>query len=85
MAIEIICLNKARELRYKASKNLHVVAGLILNLKFHEEDPDGVGDKVDFFLFPDLSLSAIYEAELVVRKWDVDFYSSMKTTHTYTA
>ena len=47
-----------------------MVAGLILSLAFHTEDPDGVEDTVNIFLFPDLSLSAISKAALVVRRWD---------------
>ena len=46
------------------------MAGLILSLAFHTEDPDGVEDTVNIFLFPDLSLSAISKAALVVRRWD---------------
>ena len=35
--IEILCMQKARELRYNAPSILHVVAGLILNLAFNTE------------------------------------------------
>ena len=45
------------------------MAGLQLILNFYTEDPEGVGDAVNIFLFTDLSLSAISEATLVSRRW----------------
>ena len=51
-AVEIICLRKSRELRYRALCISRAIAGMILNLEFLTEDPDGVGDKLNIFLFP---------------------------------
>ena len=61
------------------------MSGLILNLAFHTEEPDGVGDKVKILLLPNLSLSASYEAALVARQWDMALYSSPLTMYTKTA
>ena len=57
--LEILCQYKAFEICYKAPWISHVVSGLVLNLAFHKEDPDGVRFTVKIFLFPDLSLSEI--------------------------
>ena len=43
--------------------------GLILNLIFHTEYPDGVGDTVKIFQLLDLSISKISEMALVARRW----------------
>ena len=43
---------------------------MVLALAFHTEDPDGVGDALNIFLFPDLSPSEGLEAALLTRKWD---------------
>ena len=40
----------------KPSRIYHAVADLILNLELFTEDPYGVRDKVNIFLFPCLSL-----------------------------
>ena len=47
-------MHKYRELRYIETQTLHAVAGLILNLAFHTEDLDGVGETVKHFLLPNL-------------------------------
>ena len=56
-AVEIVCVHKAHELHYNAPHISDVVVGLILNLDFHTEDTDRVGDTVQIFIFPNLSLS----------------------------
>ena len=43
---------------------------IVLVLPLHTEDPKGVGDKVDIFLFLDLSPSDGSEVDLLVRLWD---------------
>ena len=57
------------------------MGGLIFNLAFHTEDPYGVRDRVNIFLFPDLSLSASSEAVLVLRWWDMALDSSILTMY----
>ena len=44
-----ISYNKARYIRYKASRISHAVAGLMISLALYTEDPVGVGDTVNFF------------------------------------
>ena len=46
------------------------VAFMVMALASHTEDPDGVGDALNIFLFPDISLSDGLEAALLTRKWD---------------
>ena len=48
---------------------MHAVAILILNLTFHTEDPDGVGDTVKVLLFTDLSLSINPKVALMASQW----------------
>ena len=43
---------------------------MVLSLAFHTEDPDGVGDALNIYLFTDLSPSEGLEAALLTRKWD---------------
>ena len=62
-----------------------MVAGLILNLTIHTENPDGVGETVNIFLLPDLSLSVSSEAVLVARKWDTSLNIITLTTYANTA
>ena len=85
MALEVACLYKAQELRYKALWISHTVAGLLLSLTFCTEDPDGVGDTVNIFLLPNPSISASSEAVLVARWWDTYLDCSMLTTFADTA
>ena len=78
--LDISFQHKARELRYKANRISYIVAGIMLSLAFHTEDPDGFVDTVDIFLFTDLSLSAGSEAGLVARRWDTVLeISTLKT------
>ena len=62
-----------------------MVAGLLIRLAFHTEDPDGVGGIVKNFLFPDLSLSAGSQVALAARQWDMALDSSTLTTYSDTA
>ena len=65
--MEIACLQKACGMTYKFPHIYHVVAGLIISLKFFREDPNGVIDKVKIFLLTNLSLSAGSEEAMVPR------------------
>ena len=44
---------------------------MVMALAVYTKDPDRVGDTLNIFLFPDLSPSAVSEAALLTRKWDV--------------
>ena len=61
------------------------MAGLILSLAFHTEDPDGVEDTVNIFLLPNLSLSSGFKAALVARWWDTELYIGTLVTYSNTA
>ena len=65
-----MCLDKARELRYKYLHVSHAVVGLLLGLFFHTEYHDGVSNTVNIFMFPDLFISTGLEVALVARRWD---------------
>ena len=80
-----MCLHKARELRYKFPYISHVVADLILNLKFFTEDPYLVGDTVNIFLFPNPPASIGLEAALLARRWNTALDSSKLTMYSDTA
>ena len=56
-ALKIVCQHKAHELRYKSTCIIHLVTGILLSLELYTENPDGVGDTVNTFLFPDHSIS----------------------------
>ena len=56
------------DLRYKAPRVSHIVYGLLMSLDFNTEALDGVGDKFNIFLFPNISLTEISEATLVARR-----------------
>ena len=43
---------------------------MVMALAFHTEDPYGVGDVLNIFLFPDLSPLTGSEAALLTHKWD---------------
>ena len=51
------------------TKNPRLVAVLVLGLALYSEDPDGMGDAINVFMFTDLSLSAVLEAALLERRW----------------
>ena len=80
-----MCTKKAHGLRYKVTHISHVVTGLILNLTFNTEDPDGIRYTVEIFLFPDISLFTSSEAALVERWWDTSLDSSTLTTYSDTS
>ena len=68
--MEVACRRKAEHLRFRVPHISHTVVVLVLGLAFYSEDPDGVGDAVNVFLFLDLSPSAGSEAALLARRWD---------------
>ena len=68
-------------MQYKDLCIIHVVTGLLLSLMFYDEDPYRVGYTVQNFLFPDLSLSAVLEEALAVRRWDTELYRISLTTY----
>ena len=85
VALDIDCQNKARELRYKATRISHIVAGLLLSLAFYTEDPDGIGNTATIFLLPGLYLLEISQSTLVARIWDTALDSSTFTSFVDTA
>ena len=68
--MEAACRRTAEHLHFRAPHISQDVSILVLGLKFYSEDPYGVGDAINVFLFPDLSPSAGSEAALLARKWD---------------
>ena len=52
VALEIACQQKALDIRYKYPRSSHTVAGMLLILSLHTEEPDEVGKIVHIFLFP---------------------------------
>ena len=69
-AMEAACRHTADGLRFRPPCNPHAVAVMVMDLDFHTEDPDGVRDTLNIFLFPYLYHSAGSEAALLTRKWD---------------
>ena len=68
--MEAACRNTANDLCFPPLHIPHAVVVLLMALKFHTEDPDGVGDVINIFIFPDISLSVGLEAALMKRKCD---------------
>ena len=60
-------------LHFHTPRISHSIAFMVLALVFHSEDPDGVGDAVNVFLFPDLYSAAGSEAALLTKWWDTVF------------
>ena len=56
--MEVACRNKAQELIYQPPSTIRVLMSLILSLNFYTDNPDGVGEKVIIFLFPNLYIYA---------------------------
>ena len=83
-ALKITCQHKARGVLYKSPRISHVVAGLLIILMFHTKKPDGVGDTVNIFLFPNPSLSAGSKAALLVKGWDTLLDISILNTYVNT-
>ena len=54
---ELDCQRTVDSLHLRPPCTPHSVAVMVLELAFHTKDPDRVGDTVNIFLFPYLSLS----------------------------
>ena len=83
-ALKIVCQHKAHELRYKSTCIIHLVTGILLSLELYTENPDGVGDTVNTFLFPDHSISTGSGESLLDSCWDTELDISMLDTYTDT-
>ena len=58
---------------------------MVFPLAFYSEDPDGVGDAVNVFLFLDLFPVAGLEAALLTRQWDGVFGGGKLTSFSNTS
>ena len=67
--MEAECHHTAEHLHFRAPLISHAIAVLVLGLAFYYEEPDGVGDAINIFIFPDLSPSVGSEAALLTRRW----------------
>ena len=67
--MEAACRRTAKSLRFRPPYTPHTVAVMVMALAFHTEEPDGVGDALNIFLFPELYPSAGMKAALLTRKW----------------
>ena len=63
----------------------HNVAVLLPGLALHIEEPNGVRNTVNIFMFPDSSLAAGNEATMIARHWDIVLDSNMATSYANTA
>ena len=70
-AMEASCRHTSESLRFRPPYTPHAVAFMVMALAFHTKDPDGVGDMLNIFLFPDLSPLVGSEADLLTQKWYV--------------
>ena len=75
----------ARQFIYKYHHIYHVVLGVIINLSFFTEDLYGARDTVNIFLFPNISLSEVLEAELEAQRWDTELDISILITYSNTS
>ena len=71
--MEVDCWRIAKSLRFRPLRIPHAVAVMMMELAFHNKDPDRVGDALNIFFFPDLSPSSGSEASLLTQKWDTIF------------
>ena len=76
-----MCLTRAQAHRLKNTKITHIVEVLLLGIAFHTEYPVRVRDAVNISMFPDLSLAAGMEADLVVWRWDTVLDSNTITSY----
>ena len=47
----------------------HAITVIVMTFAFHTKDPDGVGDALKTFVFPDLSPSVGLESALHYARW----------------
>ena len=69
--MEAACRRTVDSLRFRPPHIPHTVTFMVMALTFHTEDPDGVRDDLNIFLFPNLSPLAGLEAALLTWKWGV--------------
>ena len=69
-AMESVCRAAADRIPFRAPLITHPVTVMLLALDLYTEEPDGVGDSMNIFLFPELSPSIGSEATLLNRQWD---------------
>ena len=67
--MEAACRCTAKSLRFLHPHIPHAVAVMVMAIAFHTKDLDGVGYKLNIFLFPNLSPSSGFEAALLIGKW----------------
>ena len=65
--MEAYCFITAKGLRFHAPSISHSIAVMVLALGFHSEDPNGVGDAVNVFIFTGLSSVSGLEVGLLTR------------------
>ena len=68
--MEAACQRTVDSLCFRPPRISHAVAVMVMVLAFHTEDPYGVGNTLNIFLFLDLSPSEGSEAALLTRKWE---------------
>ena len=69
--MEAACRRTYDRLRFLPHCIPYAIAVMVMAPVFHTEDPNGVGDALNIFLFPYLYLSAGSEASLLTWKWDM--------------
>ena len=52
--MEAACYRTAKHLHFQSPRISYTFMALILELSFYSKDPDGVGDAINVFLFPDI-------------------------------
>ena len=69
-AMEAAFRRTADSLRFRSPRTTHAIAVMVMEIAFHTENPDRVGDALNIFIFPDLSSLAGSEVALLTQKWD---------------
>ena len=64
------CCRTVENLRLRSPHISHAIVVLVLGLAFYSEDPNGVGESINVFLFPYMSPLAGSEAALLVLSFD---------------
>ena len=68
--MEAACGHTVDSLRIRLLRIPHAVVFMVVALAIHTKDPYRLGDELNIFLFPNLSLLAGSEAALLTLKWD---------------
>ena len=69
-AMEAVFRSNVDSLHLRPPRISHAVMVMVMALTFHTEDPYGVGDALNLFLFPNLSPLVGLETALLAQKWD---------------